>query len=120
MVVLFDAHSMRKHVPGIRETPSPDLILGDNDGKTASPGVIEAAWRALDHPGFSRSHNHPFKGGYITRHFGQPDKHIHALQLEMAKTNYMDDTETEFSEQRAEKLLALLKNLFSNLIKVLS
>lgn len=58
--------------------------------------------------GYSLKHNHPFKGGFITRHFGQPARQQHALQLEMAKQVYMDDQEQYYDHQRATKIRALL------------
>lgn len=117
--LLFDAHSIRRVVPGIRPEPFPDLILGDNDGASAWPQVIDTAWQALQGHGYGAQHNHPFKGGYITRFFGQPQNRVHALQLEMAKTNYMDASETEYDEANAARIRAVLQNLFAQLIKVL-
>lgn len=118
--LLFDAHSIRKVVPGIRKEAFPDLILGDNDGKSANNEVIDAAYAALGTSGKDLQHNHPFKGGYITRSFGRPSEDVHALQLEMAKTNYMDDSETEYHADRANQTRETLKHVFEELIKVLS
>lgn len=118
--LLFDAHSIRKVVPGIRKEAFPDLILGDNDGKSASEEVINAAYTALGTSGKDLQHNHPFKGGYITRSFGKPSKNMHALQLEMAKTNYMDDSETVYDNDRAGQTRETLKHVFEQLIEVLS
>lgn len=117
--LLFDAHSIRKVVPGIRKEPFPDLILGDNDEKSASKKIISAAFVALGEGNYDLKHNHPFKGGHITRSFGNPKEYIHALQLEMAKTNYMDDSETHYDADRANTMRALLKSVFQNLIKSL-
>lgn len=117
--LLFDAHSIRRLVPGIRPEPFPELILGDADGQSAAPKLIEATMKVLGKGSYELSHNHPFKGGYITRSFGDPEHNIHALQLEMAKTNYMDDAELNYHPERAEKLRGLLKELFLTLIDTL-
>ncbi|MDF0706987.1 N-formylglutamate amidohydrolase [Flagellimonas okinawensis] len=117
--LLFDAHSIRKVVPGIQKEPFPDLILGDNDGATASEALINSALNVLKTSGKTVEHNHPFKGGYITRSFGKPSENIHALQLEMAKTNYMDDSETKYHYERAEVTRENLKEIFKELINVL-
>lgn len=117
--LLFDAHSIRKVVPGIRQEAFPDLILGDNDGKSASEAIINTAFEALKTDQYDLQHNHPFKGGYITRSFGQPAENVHALQLEMAKTNYMDDSETAYDEARANVMRTTLINVFEALIKAL-
>lgn len=118
--LLFDAHSIRKSVPGIRPEPFPELILGDADGLSASAEITKIALKTLKKDIYELSHNHPFKGGYITRSFGDPKNNIHALQLEMAKTNYMDDSELDYHPERAKNLRVLLKGLFTNLIDSLS
>lgn len=119
VALLFDAHSIRKIVPGIQADPFPDLILGDNDGTSASAEIIKTAWDALQNNNYKAEHNHPFKGGYITRSFGKPSQNIHALQLEMAKTNYMDAAEENYNEQNATQIREVLKGLFTQLIKTL-
>lgn len=120
IALLFDAHSIRKVVPGIRAEAFPDLILGDNDGASASVNIIDAAWNVLQNSSYEAQHNHPFKGGQITRHFGQPQSNIHALQLEMAKTNYMDATETRYDEANANRMRTVLQNVFTQLIKTVT
>lgn len=116
-VLLFDAHSIRKSVPGIRSEDFPDLILGDNDETSADLELIKTAMDSLQNKGYGFSHNHPFKGGYITRNFGKPQESIHALQLEMCKTNYMDSTETKYDEKNAEKIQMVLKETLVKLIQ---
>lgn len=119
-VLLWDCHSIRQVVPTIQKEKFPDLILGDADGTSASPGLIETALGVLDHSNYKVSHNHPFKGGHITRHFGKPDRKRHALQLEMAKINYMDDTETKYDAQRASGMRNVLQSVFEKLIDQLA
>lgn len=117
--LLFDAHSIRQVVPGIQKEAFPQLILGDNDETSASKKIIMAAWEVLKNSGYEATHNTPFKGGYITRNFGKPSNNVHALQLEMAKTNYMDAAELNYDEANAAKMRQVLQQLFANLIKTL-
>jgi N-formylglutamate deformylase len=119
-VLLWDCHSIRQGVKTIQPEKFPDLILGDADGTSASPGIIETALGVLDHGTLVVNHNHPFKGGTITRHFGKPAENQHALQLEMTKVNYMDDSETKYDVERATKMKLLLKPVFEKLIAQLS
>lgn len=114
--LLWDAHSIRHFVPTIREDVFPDMILGNNDEKTASPEIIKAALKGLKSGKFQVNHNTPFKGGYITRSFGAPEKNIHALQLEMNKILYMDDEEKNYASERANEVRKVLKATF-NLLK---
>lgn len=119
-VLLWDCHSIRQEVPTIHKEKFPDLILGDADGTTASPGLIETAISGLESGGYSFNHNHPFKGGYITRYFGRPSENQHALQLEMTKVNYMDDAEKKYDSTRAKKMRNVLKSTLGNLADSLS
>lgn len=119
-VLLWDCHSIRQYVPTIHNQKFPDLILGDADGTSASPGLIETAIRNLESPDHSFQHNYPFKGGYITRQYGRPAENIHALQLEMSKVNYMDDEEKRYSEERAGKMRKALSKTLAALIEQLT
>lgn len=115
-VLLWDCHSIRQQVPTIYKEKFPDLILGNADGSSASPQIVDIALNMLKQGDYSVSHNHPFKGGYITRNFGKPDDNVHALQLEMSKTMYMNDQEQQYDELRAAKMRELLKAVLSRLI----
>lgn len=118
-VLIWDCHSIRQRVQSIYEKEFPDLILGDNDGFSAGVFLREIASKSLAGGGYSFENNFLFKGGYITRHYGRPDIHQHALQLEMTKVNYMDDEERTYDTERAEKMQLLLRRTFEKLITVL-
>ncbi|MEQ9415871.1 MAG: N-formylglutamate amidohydrolase [Cyclobacteriaceae bacterium] len=118
-VLLWDCHSIRQYVPTIRKEKFPDLILGDADGTSASPGLIETALGGLENSAYEVNHNHPFKGGYITRSFGKPLENQHALQLEMSKVKYMKDDELQYDPKRAKEIRTVLINTFERLIDAL-
>ncbi len=119
-VLLWDAHSIRHLVSTIQKEPFPDMILGNNNEKTAHPALIKSALQSLSSGDFGISHNTPFKGGHITRYFGQPENNIHALQLEMNKILYMDDNEITYNKERAEKVKKVLKRTLNNLIETIN
>lgn len=119
-VLLWDAHSIRRFVPTIRKEAFPDLILGNNDERSAGQDIIEMTLSQLRAEKYEVSHNTPFKGGHITRHFGKPEKNVHALQLEMAKIHYMNDDEITFNEARAEHMRMHLRIVFEELISHLT
>lgn len=114
-VLLWDCHSIREYVKTIQKEKFPDLILGDADGKSAGAALTNTTLQTLRGESYSVNHNHPFKGGTITRNFGRPAENQHALQLEMSKVKYMDDTETRYDAERADKMRALLKLTLKNL-----
>jgi N-formylglutamate deformylase len=119
-VLLWDCHSIRQIVPTIYKDKFPDLILGSADETSASKDIIETALSGLKQGVYSLNHNHPFKGGYITRHYGKPSTEIHALQLEMSKVNYMDDAEKAYDNGRASRMQELLKSTLTALAEKIS
>jgi len=91
-VLLWDAHSIRSELPWLFEGRLPDLNIGSADGRSAHPSITEAVARAAQRPGLTQAVNGRFKGGYITRHYGRPGEHVHAVQLEMCQHLYMQET----------------------------
>jgi N-formylglutamate deformylase len=92
-VVLWDAHSIASQVPRFFEGRLPDLNFGTADGKSCSQGLEGAVIKLVDSQDqFSFVFNGRFKGGHITRHYGNPAGGVHAIQLEMAQCLYMDET----------------------------
>lgn len=90
--VLLDGHSIRAEVPRFFAGRLPDLNLGTADGRSCAPGLAAAATAVLgDAAPLTHIVNGRFKGGWITRHYGQPQSGVHALQLEMAQAAYMDE-----------------------------
>ncbi len=118
-VIFWDAHSIRRQVKTIRQELFPDFILGNNDGKTADKKFIETALNSLKSSNWQVNHNDPFKGGYLTRSKGNPEKGVHALQLEMSKDLYMKNDELDYDYEKAEKVKELLRRTFENLIDLL-
>lgn len=90
-VVLYDAHSIRSVVPSLFEGELPNLNIGTNSGLSCDPALARAVEAACDAGPFSRVTNGRFKGGWITRHYGQPERGVHAVQMELACRGYMDD-----------------------------
>ncbi|MEL7275538.1 MAG: N-formylglutamate amidohydrolase [Pseudomonadota bacterium] len=98
--VLFDCHSMphdavRAQTPRTQGTP--DVVLGDRFGASCSGWIADAAARAFERAGFRVARNTPFAGGYITSHYGRPEAQVHALQIEVDRSLYMDEKRIERS-----------------------
>lgn len=118
-VLLFDAHSIARCVPEIRKEPFPDVILGDNNGKTCAPELSEAAMRILTQSPLDNSYNDPFRGGQITRYWGRPQENRHALQLEMSQDLYLDPSTITFAPAKADRVRDTLQKLFESLYETL-
>ncbi|WP_038488586.1 N-formylglutamate deformylase [Janthinobacterium agaricidamnosum] len=92
-VVLWDAHSIASVVPRFFDGKLPDLNFGTADGASCAPGLQQAVTgMALAQQRLTVAVNGRFKGGHITRHYGQPSSNVHAIQLEMCQSLYMDET----------------------------
>jgi len=92
-VVLWEAHSIASIVPRFFDGKLPDLNFGTADGVACAPGLADAVTQVARADGaYTVAVNGRFKGGHITRHYGQPAARVHAIQLEMCQCTYMDET----------------------------
>lgn len=92
VAVLWDAHSIRSVLPRFFEGTLPDLNLGTADGASCDPALAQELLRIAEtSPGYTAVLNGRFKGGHITRHYGNPARNIHAVQLEMTQCCYMQE-----------------------------
>lgn len=92
-VVLWEAHSICSVLPRFFAGKLPDLNLGTAEGRACALAVQAAAEAAMQaQTEFSHVSNARFKGGHITRHYGAPGLRVHALQLEICQSTYMDET----------------------------
>jgi N-formylglutamate deformylase len=90
--LLWDAHSIRSAIPWLFEGTLPALNIGTASGDSAHPVIGQAVMAVCGEAGrFSHVLNGRFKGGYITRHYGRPGQHVHAVQLEMCQNLYMQE-----------------------------
>ena len=116
--VLFDAHSIRGHIPPLFEGELPDFNIGTNEGKSADSGLAAKLAQVCDSPGYRHVVNGRFKGGYITRHYGDPANGIHAIQLELAQRTYMHEAlPFDYIEGQAAKVRPILKRFVETLLQ---
>jgi len=118
--LLWDAHSIRSQVPWLFEGKLPDLNIGTASGTSASEAITAAVVKACTAaPNITTAVNGRFKGGYITRHYGQPASDVHALQLEMCQSLYMQEVPPyAYDEIMAWKIQPLLKMMISGALQV--
>ncbi|MHA6345073.1 N-formylglutamate amidohydrolase [Roseivivax sp. CAU 1761] len=93
--VLVDCHSMpHEAVDGVARQGGrrPDIVIGDRFGASAGAHVVDRIESAFVAAGFAVSRNTPFAGAYITQHYGRPSRRQHAVQIEIDRSIYMDET----------------------------
>ncbi len=107
--ILVDCHSIKSQVSRFFEGQLPDINIGTNSGKSCSQAIsdkFEAVLKAQSR--YSYVFNERFKGGYITRQYGNPEENIHAIQIELSQINYMDENSNRYDVNKAEQLKTLL------------
>ena len=112
-VILWDAHSIVSEAPRLFEGKLTDFNLGTADGASCDPALAESLRVALSRHGrYTSVLNGRFKGGYITRKYGNPDAGIQAIQLEMVEAVYMDEVSPYgFRADRAARVRPILREL---------
>lgn len=120
-VVLYDAHSIRSYVPRLFDGQLPQFNIGDNGGVTCDPALTAAVEAACIASGDSHVVNGRFKGGWTTRHYGQPHTGVHAIQMELACRGYVDEPSemtaatwpTPFDPARAAPITRTLRDVLT-------
>jgi N-formylglutamate amidohydrolase len=92
VAVLLDCHSMPRASVAHLGRPV-DIVVGDRHGRAASPVITAAVVRTLRDRGFAVTTNRPFAGGHITEAYGRPAEGVHALQLEVRRDLFLDETD---------------------------
>jgi len=111
-VVLWEGHSIRGEVPFLFEGRLPDLNLGTAGGTSASPALQQRLEAVLaGQADYDWVANGRFKGGYITRHYGDPARGIDAVQLEISQRIYMDEDSFAWDEAKAARAQQVLRAL---------
>jgi N-formylglutamate amidohydrolase len=112
--LLIDCHSMPSSVRGTSPRHRPDIVIGDRYGTSAAPELTDLAAEILTRLGYLVSRNKPYAGGFITEHYGEPARGIHAIQIEINRGLYMDEktfARTEGFEKLATDLARLAESL---------
>ncbi len=115
--VLFDGHSIKSRLPWLFAGQLPDLNLGTAGGTSCAPSLRDALVQVLAvQREFSHVIDGRFKGGHITRHYGDPSHGLHSVQLEMCWRCYLDESApSQWSEAGAARVQPLLRNLIQTL-----
>jgi N-formylglutamate amidohydrolase len=96
--VLLDCHSMPSIGGPVDRDPGAtraDIVLGDRFATSCDPSIVTLVERVLSEAGYVVRRNEPYAGGFTTQHYGRPHLGVHALQIEVKRSLYMDETRFE-------------------------
>lgn len=85
--ILLDLHSMPPLAGADRGV---EVVLGDLGGVTAAPSVSAAVMTAAHAAGYRAARNRPYAGGHGVAEHGRPRGQVHAVQLEICRSLYLD------------------------------
>jgi N-formylglutamate deformylase len=120
--LLLDGHSIRSHLPWLFDGKLPDLNLGTAAGQSCAAALRSTLADVLVRagtlaPGYTHAVDGRFRGGYITRRYGQPQEGRHAVQLEMCWSCYMQEQAPYVvDEGRALYLRPVLRELAATML----
>ena len=117
--LLFDAHSIAGEVPRLFAGRLPNFNIGTDDGRSADAGLTQRLAAVVSKtPRYTAAVNGRFKGGYITRHYGNPSQGIHAVQLELAQRTYMRESAPyDYLPEAAEQVRHVLRAFVAALLE---
>ncbi|MGR3542191.1 MAG: N-formylglutamate amidohydrolase [Hasllibacter sp.] len=103
--ILIDCHSMpHEAIEGLSGS-RPQVVLGDRFGASADGGIVDRIETRFRDEGLRVARNAPFAGAYIAQQYGTPAKGRHAVQIEIDRSLYMDESllrpNADFDEVRA-------------------
>lgn len=116
-VVLIDAHSVATRANLLHDKLQDDIYLGDRDGQTNSGWLTSKVEEGFRHAGLKVARNNPYKGGYITAHYGAMPR-VAAVQVEMRWGLYLDEQHPDRTPTHAKfgAFKAVLSDVFTGLI----
>ncbi len=118
IAILYDCHSIRSHIPFLFEGRLPDFNIGTDTGRTCAPGMEDSvAQICAAAAGYTSVRNGRFKGGWTTRHYGRPDLNVHAIQMELAQSTYLETEAPPWScsEPKVKRLRGVLGDVLTAL-----
>jgi formiminoglutamase len=117
IAILVDCHSIRSRIPFLFEGTLPDLNIGTNGGVTCAPSIEATVMDVVRASPYSNVLNGRFKGGWTTRHYGRPQDNVHAVQIEIAQSAYLETESAPFdyAPQKAERLRIVLSTIVRDL-----
>ena len=117
VAILYDCHSIRSVIPFLFDGVLPDFNIGTDSGASCAPAIEAATQEVASATGRTWVVNGRFKGGWTTRHYGDPAQGVHAIQMELAQSTHLTSESPPFAydEEKARALRVPLKAILERL-----
>ena len=116
IAILIEAHSIKSQVPRLFEGSLSDFNIGTSRGVSCDVAMTDVVTNAINsHAEYSCVLNERFVGGYITRHFGDPSNHRHALQIELSQATYLDESTNRWNDEKASQVQPVFRDIISGI-----
>lgn len=92
-----------------------DIVPGTRGRTSAAGHFIDAVDAVARGGGWEVRHDIPYRGGFSTAHYGRPQEGVHAIQIEIARRLYMDDTSLRQDPAGFSRIRALVRALVRRL-----
>jgi formiminoglutamase len=116
IAVVYDCHSIRSSIPQLFDGTLSDLNIGDNNGATCAPQITAAVAQVCRGVSdYTSVINGRFRGGWTTRKHGRPDRGVHAIQMEISQSAYLETEHPPFSYDtaKAQRLRVVLRSVLA-------
>lgn len=116
IAVVYDCHSIRSRCPFLFDGVLPDFNIGTDNGRTCAAEIERAVAQVCTNAaGYTSVLNGRFRGGWTTRHYGQPDNGVHAIQMELAQSTHLAAEELPFDldAEKAGRLRPVLADILT-------
>lgn len=118
--ILVDCHSMPHEavaLAGMAHGRRPEIVLGDRFGASASGVIVDQVEAAFVSAGLNVVRNTPFAGAYVTQTYGRPARHQHAIQIEIDRALYMNESTIEPSAD-FDSFRAVLAQVIADIARI--
>lgn len=120
--ILIDCHSMPSTLLAQPASSRPDFVIGDRYGSSCDPRLVRCLREAIGTIGYDSQANRPYAGGFITEHYGRPARGVHAIQVEINRGLYLNESSIEATagfEPLRTDLMAMVAQIFSEMPRLM-
>lgn len=114
VALLLDFHSMPPLRRRYGQDKAAQFVIGDRFGSACDHSLVARAFSFFDLHQLPAAHNRPYSGGFVLDHHAAPARGLHAMQIEICRSTYLDsmlDQPSDTLQPLAQVLAGLVREL---------